>query len=116
MENKKRLDGYSNRAMVIEKNGYEFLLSYWTIVGFKDKEGNFHKTWDGYSNTTVHNHVRRFGFNFGKKDWEALPLDNLPEGLETSDIVSYDIENRDIPNYSDAWNGPMRQNGYSYGF
>lgn len=113
----KRLDGYSNRAMVISKNDYEFLLSYWTIVGYKDKEGNFHRTWDGYSQTTVHNHVYKFGFNFSKKEWEDLPLEKLPEGMGYYDIVDKSTSERDIPNYSENyWAGSSYSKGYSYGF
>ena len=116
MENK-RLDGYSNRAMVISKEGYDFLLSYWTIVGYKDKEGNFHRTWDGYSNTTVHNHVRKFGFDFSKKEWEALPLEKFPDGMTYNYIVDKSTSERDIPNYSENyWLGPSWQKGTSYGF
>ena len=116
MENK-RLDGYSNRAMTIKKGENEFLLSYWTIVGYKDKEGKFHRTWDGYSATTVSNHVRRFGFNFNKKEWEALPLECFPDGLGYYDIVDKSTSERDIPGYSENyWAGASYSKGYSYGF
>ena len=113
----KRLDGYSNRAMVRKIRDCEFLISYWTVVGYKDASGKFHKTWDGYSLTTVANHVRRFGFNYSKREWENLPLDKLPYGFGCDDVMSYDDKKREIPGYSENYDmGTSYSNGWSYGF
>ena len=66
------LDGFNNRALVIPtENGYK-LKSYYTdvaeIVG-----GDFVKTWDGYSVTTM-KHINAFREYFGfdrmsKREW-----------------------------------------------
>ena len=113
----RKLDGYSNRAMVKKVRDCKFLISYWTVVGYKDAEGKFHKTWDGYSATTVGNHVRRFGFNYSKKEWENLPLEKLPYDFGRDTIMSEDDKERVIPGYSDNyWLGTSYRKGYSYGF
>lgn len=106
-----KLDGYSNRAMVKKIRDCEFLISYWTVVGYKDADGKFHRTWNGYSDTTVHNHVRKFGFNYSKKEWENLPLEKFPYDFSENDIMTREEENRAIPRYSYCFNS-----GRSYGF
>lgn len=123
----RKIDGYSDRAIVIEKYGCRFLLSYRTIVCYFDEFGTFHRTWDGYSNTTVHNHVSRFiGSSMSKKEWESIPLSELPVvsingklvQLGYSDIVSYSDEHRKLPTMCDhvnAW-GQYFEPKYAYGF
>lgn len=56
-----KIDGYSERAAIItdNENNEKYLLSYNTIVAYLDKNGNFHKTWDGWSSTTM-KHIEMF--------------------------------------------------------
>ena len=113
----KRLDGHSNRAIEVHHNGMRFLISYWTIVAYEDSEGKFHRLWDGYSQTTVKNHVAIFGHNFSKKEWEALPVESLPKGVSSYDIMDYETRNREIKNYSESfYYGTSYSRGWSYGF
>lgn len=63
-----------------DKNTY--LLSYDTIVCYVDEAGKVHRTWSGYSATTMR-HINAFlrycGINEGGKAfWDALPVEALP--------------------------------------
>ena len=108
----KKIDGYSNRAFFIDDNGYRFIVSYYTIVGYI-YNGQFHRTWAGYSKTTVQNHIAKSGFYFSKKEFESLPVENLPGNYSYYDIVSFENRNRDLKLMTD--NGRYWPH-YSYGF
>lgn len=70
---------FGGKAKVIEKNNAIELESYSTIVGYI-KGNKFHRTWLGYSATTMR-HVNSFCqlFNVeggGKAWWNALDVEN----------------------------------------
>ena len=78
---------FYGKAVVIETNGYAMLKSYETIVAYIDKAGSFHRTWDGYSATTMR-HINAFICTChcnlerectGKAWWERLPVEDLPQ-------------------------------------
>ena len=74
----KKADGYSNRMIVVEElNGIQFLISYNTLIAYEDKAGKLHKTWSGYSRTSLR-HLARFGYPVSKKEWQALPCEPIP--------------------------------------
>lgn len=68
---------YGKAHIIRRDDGIVELQSYDTIVGFID--GNqFHRTWDGYSVTTM-NHINSFLDKFGlsgggKAWWSKLPI------------------------------------------
>lgn len=68
---------YGKAHIIRRDDGIIELQSYDTIVGFID--GNqFHRTWDGYSVTTM-NHINSFLDKFGlsgggKAWWNSLPI------------------------------------------
>lgn len=72
------------KAHIIRKgNGIVELKSYNTIVGFI-KDGEFYRTWDGYSVTTI-NHINAFLTEFNlprmnKAKWSSLPITQLNGG------------------------------------
>ena len=113
----RKIDGYSDRAFFVDRYGKRFIVSYYTIVGYIDGRGRFHRTWDGYSQTTVNNHVAKTGFYFSKKEWEALPVETLPKyngyQLGYYDIVSYSDSRRNLKLLTDDYRYCPR---YSYGF
>ena len=93
----KKIDGYSDRALAIEKDGYRFLVSYNTVIAYQDKDGAYHRTWGGYSNTSK-KHANLFGMCVNKKEWERMEVEELPFNLEVEfDGVIY----RNIKGYSD---------------
>lgn len=94
----RKIDGYSDRAFIVEKGARRFLVSYWTIVCYTDENGKFHRTWGGWSLTTVNNHVKKFGYSFSKKKWEALPCEDLPADIEEHDVITFEDANRTIKN------------------
>ena len=61
--------------------GVTYLISYSTYVCFYDIKGRFHRTWRGWSRTTMRHVVefmKQFGHGVGpltKKEWEALPVE-----------------------------------------
>lgn len=62
---------FYGKAHVIEEKGKFKLQSYGTIVGYV-KNRKFHKTWDGYSDTTmrhVNSMLRHFDLEGGGKSW-----------------------------------------------
>ena len=69
---------FYNKAVLIETgDGEKMLQSYNTIVCKVTKDGDFVKTWGGYSATTAR-HVQAFRLYCGlpginKKAWDALP-------------------------------------------
>ena len=73
---------FYKKATAVEDDGVTYLKSYNTIVGFINN-GTFHRTWGGYSCTTMR-HVNAFlnTYNvFGdgnKKWWEGLPVETIP--------------------------------------
>lgn len=72
---------YYGKASVCEVNtGNKYLRSYKTIVAMIDKDGIFHKLWDGYSATTAkHIHTFRILYcldGICKKEWDCLPAEH----------------------------------------
>lgn len=72
---------FGGKAVAIKDGNTVYLQSYDTIVGFV-RNGNFHRTWDGYSATTMR-HVNAFLAycsvdGGGKAWWESLPIEKLP--------------------------------------
>lgn len=70
---------YGKTWVIKREDGITELQSYDTIVGFIDN-GQFHRTWDDFSVTTM-NHVNAFLHMFGlpklnKAKWNALPIAN----------------------------------------
>lgn len=72
---------YSHKANVaFYPDGVTVLYSYSTAVCEIDKNGNFKRTWDGWSATTS-NHVKDFlltftenGRGIGKQEWLDMPV------------------------------------------
>jgi len=62
--------------------GATYLVSYTTYVCFYDVKGRFHRTWHGWSRTTMRHvveFVKQFGNGVGpltKREWEALPVED----------------------------------------
>lgn len=76
LDNRKSFYG---KAKVIEEGNRIFLQSYNTIVGYIS-EGKFHRTWNGYSATTVR-HVSSFCEMYGlgtvnKGKWDAMEIES----------------------------------------
>lgn len=70
---------FYGKAKVFFENGNKVLVSYNTRVAYIDSEGKFHRTWWGYSATTMR-HVNSFIDTFGvsgggKKWWDNLPVE-----------------------------------------
>lgn len=62
--------------------GYTFYRSYYTIVGYIDPSGAFHRTWADFSRSTQ-NHLRKYaGMRFLQDEWFALPVESAPVGFE----------------------------------
>lgn len=75
--------------------GAVHLVSYTTYVCCVDAAGRFHRTWDGWSRTTMKHiveFVRQFvpGGPLTKKEWEALPVEDpwLPAHDTASALLS----------------------------
>jgi hypothetical protein len=69
---------FYGKAGVSNQGDREYLRSYKTLVGYCDRTG-FHRTWGGYSATTMR-HVNAFldrtGIKGGGKSWwESLPVE-----------------------------------------
>lgn len=90
---RENVKGYYRKAMVLENNGKTALKSYDTIVCYLDSEG-LHRTWNGYSATTMR-HVWEFvlqmigkpdmtNYNTGKSWWQSLPVVSVPAEFEKS--------------------------------
>ena len=79
-----RLSFYGKCGVCVKLDGIDrntYLQSYSTIVGYLDTNGAFHRTWSGYSSTTMR-HINAFLKYFsipggGKKWWDALPVEAL---------------------------------------
>lgn len=74
---------FYGKAHVIEKDGEKILLSYETEVCKIDRQGNFIKLWDGYSQTTMR-HINSFLYLFdikggGKAWWDKLEVGEVME-------------------------------------
>ena len=69
-------------VMWLPNLGVTYLVSYSTYVCFYDAKGRFHRTWYGWSHTTMRHvveFVKQFGHGIGpltKKEWEALPVED----------------------------------------
>ena len=70
---------FYGKAKIIEEGKKAYLQSYNTIVGYIS-EGKFHRTWNGYSATTVR-HVSSFCEMYGlgtvnKGKWDAMEIES----------------------------------------
>ena len=79
-----RCKSFYGKASVIydSKTSNVMLKSYNTIVCYVDANDVLHKTWKGYSNTTMR-HVREFvlqqlDHNITKKEWSSMTLEPEP--------------------------------------
>ena len=75
-------DSFYGKTKVIEEDKRILLQSYSTIVGYIEN-GIFHKTYSGYSATTMR-HVNSFLDHFnlsggGKKWWDSLTTESIEE-------------------------------------
>lgn len=68
---------FYGKATVIVSDGLRLLRSYSTIVAYYDENGNFHRTWGGWSATTGR-HVAAFGGPGKKAEWSKLPVEPVP--------------------------------------
>lgn len=68
--------GFCGKALVLEANGNQVLFSYHTPVAYIDADGNFHRTWSGWSATTGR-HIVAFGGPH-KADWDMMPVEPVP--------------------------------------
>lgn len=76
---------YGKCAVIMDETGHDYnayLRSYDTIVCYIDNNGILHRTWSGYSATTMR-HINAFCryFNLpygGKSWWESLDVETLP--------------------------------------
>ena len=71
---------FYGKAKVIMEENRILLKSYNTIVGYIS-EGKFHRTWDGYSQTTVR-HINSFCKMYGldtvnKAKWDAMEIESV---------------------------------------
>lgn len=71
---------FYGKAKVIMEENRVLLKSYNTIVGYIS-EGKFHRTWNGYSQTTVR-HVSSFCEMYGldtvnKAKWDAMEVESV---------------------------------------
>lgn len=75
-----RNKSFYKKANVVEfADGWKALYSYTTLVCEIDPDGNFHRTWSGYSATTM-KHVNDFmvqnGFGgCGAERWRSFPVE-----------------------------------------
>lgn len=67
---------FYGKAVVWLKDGKQILRSYETVVAYIDKNGKFHRTWEGWSATTGR-HIAAFG-GPGKAEWCKLPVEKAP--------------------------------------
>lgn len=91
-ENKKENVAYkiTDRAVVISNNHGTHLKSYHTIV-CAIINGEFYKTWEGFSSTTM-KHINTYrtqnGFNsISKYDWVMMPTTEVITDNETGEIL-----------------------------
>ena len=68
---------FYGKAKVIETGRRIFLVSYDTVVAYKDSDGSLHRTWDDWSSTTG-NHLYAFA-GIRKKDWDKMPAEDCPD-------------------------------------
>lgn len=74
-----RCKSFYGKATVLESlSGKKILRSYSTDVCYFDSDG-FHRTWGGYSVTTMR-HINEFAYQmfgetFSKKDWESMKVE-----------------------------------------
>lgn len=64
---------FYGKAKVIDLDNLgRYLKSYNTIVGYIDHNNNFHRIWNGYSQTTmrhINSFLKHFGVNGGGANW-----------------------------------------------
>lgn len=79
-----RCKSFYGKASIIYDNdtGNVLLKSYNTIVCYLDKDYGFHRTWDGYSATSMR-HIREFVLqqlehNITKKEWSSMTVEQEP--------------------------------------
>ena len=66
---------FYGKANVIVTDEGEYLRSYNTIVMFRDNDGNYYRTWNGWSATTGR-HIKAFS-RFYKAGYFNLPFKRL---------------------------------------
>ena len=76
-----RNKSFYHKANVVEfADGWKTLFSYTTAVCEIDPDGNFHRTWSGYSATTmkhVHDFMVQNGFGgCGAERWRSFPVED----------------------------------------
>lgn len=98
---------YGKAQVILDDNGNLQLKSYNTIVCYIDRYNNFHKTWNGYSNTTA-KHINDFRKLNGlepinKKVWDSLPCKNTEKyNIAFSNGFITWHPNTTFDNYDDA--------------
>lgn len=66
----------TNARTIVDDNGYVIgFISYETLVGTKDDQGNWHRHWDGRSKTTSR-HIKKIT-GISSKDWYKLPYEEI---------------------------------------
>ena len=60
--------------VIIKDDNTEILYSYDTQIMYRDAEGNYHRTYNGWTQTTG-KHIRAFA-NMGKTEFLNLALEN----------------------------------------
>ena len=66
----------TNAKAIVSDNGDTIgVISYETLVGTKDNQGNWHRHWDGKSKTTSR-HIKEIT-GISSKDWYKLPYEEL---------------------------------------
>lgn len=66
---------FYGKCRVWNIHGKKYLQSYETFVMFRDENGNFHRTYGGFSATTGR-HIKAFS-GMNKKAFLSLPLEKL---------------------------------------
>lgn len=70
---------YGKAKIIIDENGEIFLRSYNTLVCYINKNKEFVRLWEGYSNTTqkhINDFCKLYGFKgYSKKEWLNLPIE-----------------------------------------
>ena len=107
-------NSFYGKAVIEDWGSVKVLISYKTEVAYIDGKGNFHRTWDEWSATTM-NHIKAFCKEYGigdnmwshnKKWWLSLPVDNLPKNMKMNTIFS--MEEYREQKEMELWESRMR--------
>ena len=71
---------YGKAVVFVDENDNLILQSYATIVAVKTPDGEYHRTWGGWSATTGR-HLAAFGLG-GKAVWSKMPVENFYKVVE----------------------------------